>query len=100
VLGTFERERLDQPEDTVLGRHVRRLVRRGDERVHGGDHDHAAAGFAQRRPRVLGQQERAGQQQRDDRVPTLERELVHRRDMLDARVGHHEIKAAEPFQGR
>ena len=87
-LGAFQRERLDQPEDAVLGGDVGGLVRRGDERVDGGDGDEAPlARLPRARPGVLGQQERARQQQREDRVPAVLGELRDGRDVLDAGVG-------------
>ena len=85
----------------MLGRHVGGLEGRGDQPVDRGDHDEPpGAGFAQRRPRVLGEQERARQQQRDDRLPALDRELVHRRDVLDAGVGHDEVESPEALERR
>ena len=100
-LAAFERERLDQAEHAVLGRDVRRLVRRGDERVRGRDGDEAAlADSASGVPRVLGEQERARQQDRDDLVPAILGELADGRDVLDAGVRDHEVQPAEPLQRR
>ena len=50
--------------------------------------------------RVLGEQEGAGQHQREDRLPALERELLDRRDVLDARARHHQVQAAEALKRR
>ena len=67
--------------------------------MHRGDGDEpAGARVAQRRPGVAGEDERAGQEQRDDRVPALERELLDRRDVLDAGVGYDQVEAAEPLE--
>ena len=64
-----------------------------------GDHDEPpGARLLQRRPGVLGEQERAGQQQRDDRLPALDRELLDRRHVLDAGVGDHHVEAAEALE--
>src|SRR6185295_4619165 len=50
-----------------------------------GDRDEApVAAVGQRRPGVLGQQERTGEQQRDERVPAVLGELGDRRGVLDA----------------
>ena len=59
-----------RPSDAVLGRDVRGLERRRGERVRGRD-DLEARVAARRevRPRVLGEQERAREQQRDQPVP-------------------------------
>jgi len=100
VLGAFEGQRLDQAEHAVLGRHVRRLVGRGRERVGGGDGQEApVAAVAQRGPGVLGQQERAGEQDRDELVPAVLVELGHRRDVLQPGVGDDGVEAAEALEG-
>ena len=98
-LAALERERLHQAEHAVLGRDVGGLVGRRDERVRGRDRDEAARSLTRERvPRVLGQQERAGQQDRDDLIPPVLRELAHRRDVLDAGVGDDDVEPAEALQ--
>ena len=70
-LRPFERERLHEAEHAVLRRDVARLERRRGQRVRGGDHaDAAVAGGGERLPRVLREQERRGEQQREQRGPT------------------------------
>ena len=99
VLGALERERLDQPEHAVLGRHVADLERRRDERMHGRDREEApVAARGQRLPAVAGEQERARQQQREQRVPAVRVELGDRSDMLEARVGDDRVEPAERRQ--
>ena len=66
----------------------------------GRDHDERALALGQRVPRVLGQQERARQQDREDLVPAVLGELAHGRDVLDAGVGDHEVETAERLQRR
>jgi hypothetical protein len=59
-------------------------------------HEAAVAGLAQRIPGVLREQERARQQERDERVPALLRELGHGGDVLEAGVGDDRVEASEP----
>jgi hypothetical protein len=64
------------------------------------DGDEAAlAARAQRRPRVLGQQERAREQHGQELVPAVLVELGHRGDVLKAGVGHHHVETAEALDG-
>ena len=56
------------------------------------------AGGHERLPRVLREQERARQEERDERVPPLLRKLRDRRDVLEAGVRHHGVEAAEPLE--
>ena len=95
VLGAFERQRADEPQHAVLGRHVRGL--NGDAASAWADATtwKRPSPAAWRGPGVLCEQERARQQQRDQPVPHLLRELGHRRDVLDARVGDDDVEAAE-----
>ena len=58
----------------------------------------AVAGGGERLPGVLREQERARQEQRDQRVPLVLRELGDRRDVLEARVGHNGVEAAESLE--
>jgi hypothetical protein len=46
----------------------------------------------------LASRERAGEQQRDDRVPAVLGEVFDRGDVLDARVGDHDVEPAERLQ--
>ena len=51
-------------------------------------------------PGVLGQQERTREQQGDQAVPVVLAEILDRGHVLHARVGHHEVEAAEAFDRR
>ena len=67
----------------------------------GRDHAEAAvAGGGERLPGVLREQERARQEQRDQRVPLVLRELGDRRDVLEARVGDDSVEPAEALERR
>ena len=67
--------------------------------MHGRDREEAAvARLAQRLPGVAGEQERARQEDGDERVPALLGELVDRRHVLEARAGDDCVDAAEPLQ--
>ena len=99
MLGALEREHLDEPEQPVLGGDVAGLVRRRDEAVHGGDGEEAAvAGLPERLPRVAGEQERARQQDCEQRVPALLGELRDRGDVLEARARDDGVETAESVE--
>ena len=99
MLRAFERQHLHEPEQAVLRGDVAGLVRRGDQAVHGGDREKAAvAGLAERLPGVAGEQERARQQHREQRVPALLGELLDRRDVLEARARDDGVEAAEALE--
>ena len=69
--------------------------------MHGGDDDDAAVAAAlQRRPRVLGQQERAREQDGQQRIPAILGELRYRRDVLEAGVGDDGVEAPEALERR
>jgi hypothetical protein len=95
----LEREHLHEPHHAVLGGHVARLVRRGDEAVHRGDDEEApVARGCERVPRVLREQERARQQQCLQPVPFLLGEVPHGRHVLEARIRHDRVEAS--FEAR
>jgi len=99
-LSALERQHLDQAEHAVLGRHVAGLEGRGHQAVHGGDADEAAAVAAlELGPGVLGEQERAGQQQPEQCVPAVGGELGDRRDVLEAGVGDDGVEGPEALDG-
>ena len=52
------------------------------------------------RPGVAREQETAGEQQCEDRVPALLGELRHRRDVLKARVRNHAVQPSETLDRR
>ena len=69
--------------------------------MHGRDDDDPAlAARPQVRPRVAGEEERARQQHRDERVPAVLVELLDRRDVLEAGVRHHGVDPTEPLDRR
>jgi hypothetical protein len=69
--------------------------------VHGGDdHDASVAAALQRRPRVLGEQERAREQDGQQRIPPIFGELRYRRDVLEAGVGDDGVEAPEALERR
>src|SRR6185295_2815895 len=101
LVRALERQRLHQPDDPVLGRDIARLERRGDEPMYRGDDDDAPVAAAlERRPRVLGEQERAREQDRQQRVPPILGELRYWRDVLEARVRDDGVEAAEALDRR
>ena len=51
-------------------------------------------------PGVLGQQERTREKQGDQAVPVVLGEILDRGHVLQARVGHHEVEAAEALDRR
>ncbi len=96
VLGTLEREHLDQPEQAVLGGDVPRLVGRSDQAVHRRDGEEASvARLSQRLPGVAREQERARQQDGEQRIPALLRELVDRGHVLEAGARDDDVDPAE-----
>ena len=101
TLRALERERPHEPEHAVLRRDVAGLERRRGQRVRGRHRDEApVAVLAQRRPRVLREQERARQQQREEPVPLLLGELLDRRDVLEAGVRDDRVEPAEALERR
>jgi hypothetical protein len=69
--------------------------------VHGRDGEEAAvAGLAERLPRVAGEQERARQQDREQRLPALLGELRDRGDVLKAGACDDRVDAAEALERR
>jgi len=68
--------------------------------VGGGNRHDAAAAFAQRRPRVLREQERAGEQNADQVVPRVLVELRDGCDVLEARVRDDRVDPAEALDRR
>ena len=80
----------------MLGRHVGRLERRGDERVGRGGVDDAAP-FLRLHARNGGADGVEGRRQvdRDDHVPLLRREILDRRDELDAGVVDENVDGSE-----
>src|SRR6266404_4609724 len=74
------------PTTPCFARDVARLERRRDEPVDGCDDEKASvSGSGERIPRVFRQEERAGEQERDERVPPFLGELSDRRDVLVVR---------------
>ncbi len=63
-------------------------------------HETPVAVLAQRRPRVLGEQERARQEQGEEPVPLILRKLVDGRDVLKAGVRDDRVEAAESLESR
>ena len=98
VRRALQRQHLHESQQPVLGRHVGRLERRGDQPVHGRHGDEPPLRLDQRRPRVLGQQERAGEQQRGELVPAVLGELGDRRDVLQPRDRHQHVQTAVRLQ--
>ena len=69
--------------------------------MHGGDDDDASVAAAlQRGPGVLGEQERAREQDGQQRIPAIFGELRDRRDVLEAGVGDDGVKAPEALERR
>ena len=62
------------------------------------DHDPPVPGRAERRPGVAREQERAREEQRDERVPAVLVELLDRGDVLEARVRDDGVEPAEPLE--
>ena len=92
---------LTRPTTPCLADDVAGLERRGDEPVHRGDRDDAPVAAAlQRRPGVLGEQERAREQDGQQRVPAVLGELRDRRDVLEAGVGDDGVQAPEALERR
>src|SRR5512132_4162389 len=66
-----------------------------------GDRDDApVAASAERLPPVPREQEGAREEEGDDRVPFVLREVGHRTDVLYARVGHDHVETAEAVERR
>ena len=100
VLGSLERKRLDEPDGTMLRGNVAGLERRRDDAVHGGDHEDAPLPTRlQVRPGVAGEQERARQEHRHERVPAVLVERVERRDVLEASIRDESVDATELLDG-
>src|SRR5919197_3635868 len=79
-VGALEGEYLHEADHAVLRRDVAGLERRGNEAVHRGDGQEAAVpGGGERVPRVLREQERARDEQRQQPLPLFLRELAQRR---------------------
>ena len=92
VRRALQRDHLGQPLQPVLGRHVRRLVRRGAQPVHRGDVDDPAPALRVHvRQAAADQPERRLQHQPQDQRERLRRELVQRRDVLQAGVVDHDV---------
>ena len=101
VGGSLEGERLHEPDRAVLCGDVAGLERRGDEPVDGCDDDDPPFPTrAKVRPRVPGEEERARQQHRKERIPPVLVELLERRDVLEVRVGDDRVDAAEALDDR
>src|SRR5438067_5147470 len=95
LVACFHGDRLGQPEQSVLGRHVRRLVRRGDQAVNRRNIDDATpAARVHVRNGVLRQQKRTDQQDANQLLPALFGELLDWRDMLDTGVVDQDVDAA------
>ena len=96
MLGDFERDRLGKTGDTVLGGDVSGFERRRHQRMRRGDVDDPA-------PRTLlhGRDcqprgvEGAGEIDRQNRIPFLDRKIFDRRDMLDTGVVDDDVDTAE-----
>ena len=96
----FERHRLGQAGDAVLGRDVGRLERRGHEGMGRGRVDDAApAARLHARHGGADGVEGGGQIDGDDLVPLLDRELLDRRDVLDAGIVDEDVDGAERLLG-
>ena len=97
--GKLERHRFGKAGQTVLRGDVAGLERRRGQAVSRRDHAEAAvAGSRERVPGVLREQERRGEEQREQRVPALFREVAHRRNVLEARVRDHRVQPAEALE--
>ena len=98
---TLQCEGLDEPDDAVLCGDVARLERRGDETVHGCDDDDPAfpAG-PQVWPGIAREQERARQENRDERVPAVLVELLDGGDVLEPRIRDDRVDPAEALDRR
>ena len=85
-----------QPVDAMLSGHVGALVGRRHEAVGGSDVDDSPTAAllhaGQHRARRV---EHRGEVDRDHPIPLLGREILDRRDMLDARIGEDDIGCAE-----
>ena len=62
------------------------------------DDDPAVPRLRERGPRIAREQERARQEERDERVPAVLVELLDRRDVLEARVRDDRVEPAEPLE--
>jgi hypothetical protein len=101
VFGNFERCRLGEAGNAVLGGDIGRLEGRRDQRMGRGDIDDAAPALRlhMRNGEARGV-EGARQVDGDDRIPFLDRKFLDRRDELDARIVDEDIDAAELFCSR
>src|SRR5436190_16174627 len=96
VLGDFERGRLSESCDSVLGCDVRRLERARNERVRRSDVDDSPPPLLLHgRQRDASRVKRSRQVDREDRIPFVDRKLLDRRDMLDAGVVDEQVDRAE-----
>ncbi|MNV63233.1 hypothetical protein D3C71_1558160 [compost metagenome] len=84
----------------MLGRHISRLLCRTHQAMYGGHVDDAAPALAvvgrlHGRQHQAGGVEGAGQIDGNHRIPALGREVLDRRDMLDAGIVHQDVDLAE-----
>ena len=92
---------LTSPSTPCFAADVAGLERRRDEAVHRRDDDDPpVAGCAERRPGVPREEERAREQEREQRVPAVFVELLDRRDVLEAGVRHDRVEPAEALERR
>lgn len=91
--GRLQRHAFGQPHQPVLGGQVGRLVDRGHQAMHRGDVDDATPAL-----RTHGGHGRAHRQEgraevdRQDGIPTLDREVLHRAGVLDTRVVDQNVR--------
>ena len=96
LLRRLERDGFREADESVLRGDVRGLVWRCDEAVHRRDvHDAAPAFRVHVRQRGAREVEGAEEHHADESLPGLDRELLDRRDVLQARVVHQDVDAAE-----
>ncbi|MCY1181310.1 hypothetical protein D9M73_218080 [compost metagenome] len=80
----------------MLGGDIGGLAHRTDQAMHRGNVDHPAPALgAHARQTQTGAVEHRRQVDRDDRIPTLHRKLVHRCHVLNAGIVDQDIDAAE-----
>src|SRR5215204_1493537 len=90
---TLQSKGLGEPLQTVLGRDVRGLVRRGPQVVYGGDVDDAPPPLlVHPRQRLLEDPERSLEHNPQYEREALGRELLDGRDVLQPRVVHDDIR--------
>ncbi len=92
----LQRHRLGQADDAVLGRDVRRLVRRRHQAVHRGDvDDPPPAALVHRGQQAADQHERRGQHHLEQQRPPLLVELLDGADVLEAGVVDEDVHISD-----